>query len=327
MLLLLLLLQQPRPRYCPCQPLGPWVCHALMHSALLSLTKFCVSLCLDKNLPSDATCCNAEKIRKQRRRQCRKMSMPNSHSCAVSVGLNKYSMLMNFRQIQSLDLRGGAGGWAAHHTKRKRNQRDLLNVLKELPEQFVDQEPESQQKAQKHDTVLDALQKTVQRAQRNPRNLLQSLTQLVSLASEGKLLVDEPAKGPVNKKTGNSPTKTGPKKQPRKAETWADKVKATPRKECQCCDPQTAANISTMDHPDTGHTGHTVATVNQARKDLKSGKTPVATNVGFLKLDKKSLESVLKISGKHGVFIEHLAQNRPGNAIAWIPEERDEDDK
>ena len=41
--------------------------------------------------------------------------------------------------------------------------------------------------------------------------------------------------------------------------------------------------------------------------------------------DKNSLEDLLKISAKHGVVIEHLAQNRPGDAIEWMPQEKDED--
>lgn len=48
---------------------------------------------------------------------------------------------------------------------------------------------------------------------------------------------------------------------------------------------------------------------------------------GFLKIDRSNLESILKISGKHGVFfIEHLAQNRPSDVIEWIPQEKDADD-
>jgi hypothetical protein len=48
---------------------------------------------------------------------------------------------------------------------------------------------------------------------------------------------------------------------------------------------------------------------------------------GFLKIDTGNLESILKISGKHGVFfIEHLAQTRPSDVIEWIPQEKDEDD-
>lgn len=47
---------------------------------------------------------------------------------------------------------------------------------------------------------------------------------------------------------------------------------------------------------------------------------------GFLKLGKNSLEDVLKISAKHGVFIERPAQNQPGDATEWIPQEKDEDD-
>ena len=47
---------------------------------------------------------------------------------------------------------------------------------------------------------------------------------------------------------------------------------------------------------------------------------------GLLKLGKNSLEDVSKISAKHGVFIERLAQNQPGDATEWIPQEKDEDD-
>ena len=46
-----------------------------------------------------------------------------------------------------------------------------------------------------------------------------------------------------------------------------------------------------------------------------------------LLLDFSKLTNVLKISGKLGVFIEHLAQNRSGDVIIdRIPQERDEDD-
>ena len=47
---------------------------------------------------------------------------------------------------------------------------------------------------------------------------------------------------------------------------------------------------------------------------------------GFLKIDRSNLDSILKISGKHGFFIEHLAQNRPSDNIQWIPQEKDETD-
>ena len=40
---------------------------------------------------------------------------------------------------------------------------------------------------------------------------------------------------------------------------------------------------------------------------------------GFLKIDNASLASSLKLSGKHGVFIEHLASNRPNMAQRCHP--------
>jgi hypothetical protein len=77
----------------------------------------------------------------------------------------------------------------AHVTKRKRNQKEFLNGLKELLEKIAEPNAKlSPQKSKTSDTLFDALQKTVTRAQQNPRNLLQSLTQLVQLATDGKIL-------------------------------------------------------------------------------------------------------------------------------------------
>ena len=46
----------------------------------------------------------------------------------------------------------------------------------------------------------------------------------------------------------------------------------------------------------------------------------------LIKVDKSCLDGLLRISGKHGVFIEHLAQNRPRDVIEWIPQGHEEDD-
>ena len=67
-------------------------------------------------------------------------------------------------------------------------------------------------KIKKPDTLLDALKKTVQRAQQNPRNLLQSLTNLVKLANEGKIQVDENTAAPTTKQTGKATQQVEPEK-------------------------------------------------------------------------------------------------------------------
>lgn len=47
---------------------------------------------------------------------------------------------------------------------------------------------------------------------------------------------------------------------------------------------------------------------------------------GFLKIDPKNAESVLKLSGSHGVFFEPLAKNRTSTVINWIAQNKDESD-
>ena len=105
-------------------------------------------------------------------------------------------------------------------------------------------------------TLLDALQKTVTRAQQNPRNLLQSLTQLVQLANDGKIRIYDPApaSGP-NKQPKPAAPKSIPKQQNPKP-TWAEKVKSgTPPNE-------SAPAMRLWTPPDTRES---IATVNQIR--------------------------------------------------------------
>eukprot|EP00435_Cladocopium_sp_Y103_P074410 s32_g48.t1 len=420
------------------------------------------------------------KVRAQRHRQCRMMM--RRHSCITAVDLRRYATEIdrNRQYLQHLhamtaNLRGGAGGGAAQVTKRKRNQRDLLTGLQELPERFADQNAAvPSQKSKKPDTLLDALKKTLQRAQQNPRNLLQSLTNLVKLANEGKIQVDENTVAPATKQTGKATQQVEPKNPPA---TWADKVRSPPAAKAQ--PKQKNATVANQKQQPvyrlwtSPETRSTIATAHHVRKEFENGKMPVATLVatnhelalelktlaqahgftnmklaavltygdapsdlqtqwvhvnlkghgpeikkfpvlpigaslptfptcqvapaampdatpdamtlrvtipfcfchrnsrscqskpanivsgmlrdydlqksfittygwrtlqsqqwtgfaeavaGFLKIDKSNLENVLRISGKHGVFIEHLAQNRPGDSIEWIPQERDEDD-
>ena len=47
---------------------------------------------------------------------------------------------------------------------------------------------------------------------------------------------------------------------------------------------------------------------------------------GFLKIGPKITESVLKLSGNHGVFFEPLAKNRTNTVIDWIAQNKDESD-
>ena len=44
--------------------------------------------------------------------------------------------------------------------------------------------------------------------------------------------------------------------------------------------------------------------------------------MGFLKIDKSELDSILKISGKHGVFIEHFAQTDQMASLNRLPKKR-----
>lgn len=61
-------------------------------------------------------------VRRQRRRQRRMLS--RRHGCPLTVGLTWYARMVYLRQLNAIDfdLRGGAGGGAAHVTRRKRNR-------------------------------------------------------------------------------------------------------------------------------------------------------------------------------------------------------------
>ena len=64
-----------------------------------------------------------------------------------------------------------------------------------------------------------------------------------------------------------------------------------------------------------------------ARSKASNGLAMLKLSLAFLiKVDKSCLDGLLRISGKHGVFIEHLAQNRPRDVIEWIPQGHEEDD-
>ncbi|CAL1156407.1 unnamed protein product, partial [Cladocopium goreaui] len=315
------------------------------------------------------------KIGLHRYRQCRRASW-SPHRLCHAVDLVEYQIHMShvnayFHSLHEMHhLRGGGGGGGAHVTKRKRNQKELLLGLKELLEKFTEpNEKVSPKKSKKSDTLLDALQKTVTRAQQNPRNLLQSLTQLVQLANDGKIRIDDPAlaSGP-NKQPKPAAPKSIPKQQNPKP-TWADKVKSgTPPNEsapamrlwtppdtresiaaviqihtdpcrdppgdnslCFCrhswrhCQSKPANIISGMlrdyDLQQNFITSYGWRTL---QSQQWTGYAEAVT--GFLKIDRSNLDSILKISGKHGVFIEHLAQNRPSDNIQWIPQEKDETD-
>ena len=154
----------------------------------------------------------------------------------------------------------------------------MLNGLEELLRKFADQKPAvPSQKNRKPDTLLDAPQKTVQRAQRNSRNWLQSLTQLVTFATEGKIFVDEHASAPAPEKAGRTPPNAEPKHQPKNIEIWADKVKAS-----TAAKPRNATVATQKQQPvyrlwTFPDTRETVAAVNHVKKDLENGKKPVAT--------------------------------------------------
>jgi hypothetical protein len=154
----------------------------------------------------------------------------------------------------------------------------LLNGLEELLRKFADQKPAvPSQKNRKPDTLLDAPQKTVQRAQRNSRNWLQSLTQLVTFATEGKIFVDEHASAPAPEKAGRTPPNAEPKHQRKNIEIWADKVKAS-----TAAKPRNATVATQKQQPvyrlwTFPDTRETVAAVNHVKKDLENGKKPVAT--------------------------------------------------
>ena len=218
------------------------------------------------------------KIGLHRYRQCRRASW-SPHRLCHAVDLVEYQIHMShvnayFHSLHEMHhLRGGGGGGGAHVTKRKRNQKELLLGLKELLEKFTEpNEKVSPKKSKKSDTLLDALQKTVTRAQQNPRNLLQSLTQLVQRANGGKIRIDDPAlaSGP-NKQPKPAAPKSIPKQQNPKP-TWADKVKSgTPPNE-------SAPAMRLWTPPDTRES---IATVNQIRQTLENGYRPTASLVAM----------------------------------------------
>ena len=152
-----------------------------------------------------------------------------------------------------------------------KNRMDLLNGLEELLRKFADQKPAVPFRKQK---ARHALQKTVQRAQRNSRTWFQSLTQLVTFATEGKIFVDEHASAPAPKKAGRTPPNAEPKHQPKKIEIWAGKVKAS-----TAAKPGNATVATQKQQPvyrlwTFPDTRETVAAVNHVKKDLENGKKP-----------------------------------------------------
>ena len=92
-------------------------------------------------------------------------------------------------------LRGGGGGAAA--TRRKRDERALLEVLTKVLSDFAGtnspaaplhpKPPKPKPNSPRQDTLLDALKKIVQRAEKHPDQLLPKLTNLVSAANAGKM--------------------------------------------------------------------------------------------------------------------------------------------
>ena len=92
-------------------------------------------------------------------------------------------------------LRGGGGGAAA--TRRKRDERALLEVLTKVLSDFAGtnspaaplhpKPPKPKPNSPRQDTLLDALKKIVQRAEKHPDQLLPKLTNLVSAANAGKV--------------------------------------------------------------------------------------------------------------------------------------------
>ena len=47
---------------------------------------------------------------------------------------------------------------------------------------------------------------------------------------------------------------------------------------------------------------------------------------GFIKIEPRLTESLLKLSGTHGVFFEYLAKERPSTTIEWITQNKEESD-
>ena len=93
------------------------------------------------------------------------------------------------------DLRGGGGGSAT--TARKRTERELLKGLQELlqsfePDESHDTHHTKPQTVDNSDGLLCALKHLIQQAEKDPRNLLNRLKQLVSDACDGRLTSELP---------------------------------------------------------------------------------------------------------------------------------------
>ena len=131
-------------------------------------------------------------IQKRRFRQCRLFfiylrcgkyrctNLPSPATCALN------HLQMHHEPFFSAhdDLRGGAG--AAHVTRRKRGERELLKSLQELLANFESNDVNHKKPGKKKNNLLSALETTVERAKRNPRDLLASLQRIISLATDGK---------------------------------------------------------------------------------------------------------------------------------------------
>ena len=111
---------------------------------------------------------------------------------------SKISTASCVNAFTDLDLRGGHGGGASAATKRKRNERELLNGLRSLLESFAsddspsfDQDTGDAHANEEPDSLLDALKSLIAKAENNPRSLLNDSKTLCANAEAGNYHVDD----------------------------------------------------------------------------------------------------------------------------------------
>ena len=175
------------------------------------------------------------------------MTMPKAHQKCT------------FDAYSQFDIPGGAGGAAA--TKRKRDEKALLDGLKELINNFGNSSDETHMPTASTDhnvSLLGALKSLICRAESNPKTLLSELRALVNDAEKGAFSdVKEPASSSTAKPAVAKPTEKP---------TWAQVASKG-----RIAQPAKNQSFRLWTPPSQSHL---IGTVSVVRTDLEAGRIP-----------------------------------------------------
>ncbi len=242
----------------------------------------------------------------------------------------------------SNSLRGGGGAGGAGTTRRRRNEKAsetaVLHGLQELLAQFRDSTQESnavnknteensssatkntrraRQTKSTPDSLLVALKKIVERADKNPGSLLSKLTTLVDAASKGKISVhsntEPPKPGPKENPRPKTTTPRVPQSTPPQPRTWANVVKGPVKKPGP--QPQMRLWLPEAERSKIG-------TVHMLRKSLENGDCPAFTIVAANHNTTEELQNLAvahDLSNHVQIAIINLFDDAPAHvAKQWI---------